>query len=213
MMAAFELEISPRQRRILETIQEWVGRRGYPPTMREIGQAVGLLSSSSVSYQLKELERKGYLLRDRARPRALSICVPLDDDGVPQQPAEPSVRVPLLGAIAAGGPILAEESLEQVLTLSRDLVGHGTLFSLRVRGDSMIDAAICDGDVVVIRQQPTAYSGDIVAAMIDDEATVKTYRVSRGRVQLMPANPAYRPIPGDHAVVLGKVVAVIRRLR
>jgi repressor LexA len=206
-------EPSQRQCRILETIREWTDKHGYPPTLREIGRAVGLSASSSVSYHLKELERKGLLQRHAGRSRAVSICVPIDDDGTPRQPTEPPVRVPLLGTIAAGGPLLAEESLEEELTLSRDLVGYGTLFSLRVRGDSMIDAAICDGDVVVVRQQPTAYNGEVVTAMIGDEATVKVYRRSRGHVQLVPCNPAYEPIPGDDAVVLGKVVAVIRRLR
>lgn len=206
-------KLSERQRRILEVIQDGVTSRGYPPMLREIGRAVGLAASSSVAYHLRELEEKGLLQRDRGRPRALSVRLPLDDDGIPQQRTAATVQVPLLGTIAAGGPILAEESLEETLTLSRDLVGHGTLFSLRVRGDSMVDAAICDGDVVVIRQQPTAHSGEIVAAMIDGEATVKVYRVSRGHVELVPCNPAYDPIPGDDAVVLGKVVAVVRRVR
>ncbi|GAA1373829.1 transcriptional repressor LexA [Catellatospora chokoriensis] len=206
-------KLSERQRRILEVIQDGVTSRGYPPTLREIGRAVGLAASSSVAYHLRELEEKGLLQRDRGRPRALSVRLSLDDDGIPRQRTAATVQVPLLGTIAAGGPILAEESLEETLTLSRDLVGHGTLFSLRVRGDSMVDAAICDGDVVVIRQQPTAYSGEIVAAMIDGEATVKVYRVSRGHVELVPCNPAYDPIPGDDAVVLGKVVAVVRRVR
>ncbi|MEV0454039.1 transcriptional repressor LexA [Catellatospora methionotrophica] len=206
-------KLSERQRRILEVIQDGVNSRGYPPTLREIGRAVGLAASSTVAYHLRELEEKGLLQRDRGRPRALTVRVPLDDDGIPQQRGANTVQVPLLGTIAAGGPILAEQSLEETLTLSRDLVGHGTLFSLRVRGDSMVDAAICDGDVVVIRQQPTAYSGEIVAAMIDGEATVKVYRVSRGHVELVPCNPAYGVIPGDDAVVLGKVVAVVRRVR
>lgn len=206
-------KLSERQRRILEVIQDGVTSRGYPPTLREIGRAVGLAASSSVAYHLRELEEKGLLRRDRGRPRALSVRLPLDDDGIPQQRGAATVQVPLLGTIAAGGPILAEQSLEETLTLSRDLVGHGTLFSLRVRGDSMVDAAICDGDVVVIRQQPTAHSGEIVAAMIDGEATVKVYRVSRGHVELVPCNPAYDPIPGDDVVVLGKVVAVVRRVR
>ncbi|WP_155375471.1 transcriptional repressor LexA [Catellatospora vulcania] len=205
-------KLSERQRRILEVISDGVAGNGYPPTLREIGRAVGLSASSSVAYHLRELEEKGLLQRDRGRPRALRLRLPLDDDGIPRQRGA-AVQVPLLGTIAAGGPILAEESLEETLTLSRDLVGHGTLFSLRVRGDSMVDAAICDGDVVVIRQQPTAYSGEIVAAMIDGEATVKVYRVSRGHVELVPCNPAYDPIPGDDAVVLGKVVAVVRRVR
>ncbi|GAA2403606.1 LexA repressor [Catellatospora methionotrophica] len=206
-------KLSERQRRILEVIQDGVTSRGYPPTLREIGRAVGLAASSTVAYHLRELEEKGLLQRDRGRPRALTVRLPLDDDGIPQQRGANTVQVPLLGTIAAGGPILAEQTLEETLTLSRDLVGHGTLFSLRVRGDSMVDAAICDGDVVVIRQQPTAYSGEIVAAMIDGEATVKVYRVSRGHVELVPCNPAYGVIPGDDAVVLGKVVAVVRRVR
>jgi repressor LexA len=128
-------------------------------------------------------------------------------DGAPK-----SVMAPLLGSIAAGGPILAEETYEETLALPRDLVGRGTLFCLRVRGDSMIDAAICDGDIVVVRQQQDAYSGDIVAAMIDGEATVKVYRRRRGHVILEPRNPAYEDIDGDEAVILGKVVSVLRQV-
>ncbi len=136
---------------------------------------------------------------------------PTDDEAALAARPTP-VYVPLLGRIAAGGPILAEESIEEVLPLPRELVGQGTLFSLQVKGDSMIEAAICDGDWVVVRQQPTAENGDIVAAMIDGEATVKVYRLRDGHVQLMPRNPAYDPIPGDAAVILGKVVFVMRRV-
>jgi repressor LexA len=206
-----ESDLSSRQRKILSVIREWVEQYGYPPTVREIGDAVGLVSPSSVAYQLKELERKGFLRRDPSRPRAVDVR-PSEDEDVPRRGPVP-VYVPLLGRIAAGGPILAEESVEDVLPLPRELVGQGTLFSLHVKGDSMIEAAICDGDFVVVRQQPTAENGDIVAAMIDGEATVKVYRLRNGHVQLVPRNTAYQPIPGDQATILGKVVAVMRRVQ
>jgi repressor LexA len=213
--------LTPRQRRVLEVIRDSVDRRGYPPSMREIGDAVGLTSTSSVSHQLTTLERRGYLRRDPNRPRALEVRLP---DGVaPDASAEafePEWRanrpaaayVPVVGRIAAGGPILAEQSVESVFPLPRELVGEGTLFLLRVSGDSMIDAAICDGDWVVVRQQPTAENGDIVAAMLDGEATVKSYRRRDGHIWLMPANSSYDPIPGDAATIMGRVVAVLRRV-
>jgi repressor LexA len=134
------------------------------------------------------------------------------ESAIPRQRDPSTVAVPLVGVIAAGSPILAEETAQETLSLPRDLVGRGTLFSLRVQGDSMIDAAICDGDIVVVRQQPDAYNGDIVAAMIDEEATVKVFRRKGGHVLLEPRNPAYEPIDGDRAVVLGKVVSVLRRV-
>ncbi|MBA3489604.1 MAG: transcriptional repressor LexA [Longispora sp.] len=200
--------LTVRQQRILEVIGESVERLGYPPSVREIGEAVGLASASSVAYQLGALEQKGYLRRDPNRPRAVDIRQP--SNGI-TQPAP--VMVPLIGAIAAGGPILAEQTLEDTFPLPRALVGEGDVFMLRVQGDSMIEAAICDGDWVVVRQQPTAESGDIVAAMLDGEATVKTYRRREGgHVWLLPANPSYDPIPGDEATILGKVVTVLRRL-
>jgi repressor LexA len=206
-----ESDLSSRQRRILTVIREWVEANGYPPTVREIGDAVGLVSPSSVAYQLKELEKKGFLRRDPARPRAVDVRS-LDDDEASRSARPAPAYVPLLGRIAAGGPILAEEHVEEILPLPRELVGQGTLFSLQVKGDSMIEAAICDGDIVVVRQQPTAENGDIVAAMIDGEATVKVYRLRSGHVQLVPRNTAYQPIPGDQATILGKVVAVMRRV-
>jgi repressor LexA len=218
-----------RQRRILEMIKATVERRGYPPSIREMGDAVGLASSSSVAHQLKMLEGKGFLRRDPNRPRALEVLLPTqdrtasrqlslsrqtsetDETGIGDAFPEP-VHVPVVGRIAAGGPILAEESIEDVFTLPRQLVGEGNMFLLEVRGDSMIEAAICDGDWVVVRQQPTADNGDIVAALLDDEATVKTFKRSAGQVWLIPHNPAYDPIDGNHASVLGKVVAVLRRV-
>jgi repressor LexA len=208
------VDLTPRQRRILEFIRDWVERYGYPPSVREIGEAVGLVSPSSVAYQLKELERKGFLRRDPNRPRAVDVRPPsdlVDEEALRAQRPTPAY-VPLLGRIAAGGPILAEQAVEEVFPLPRELVGEGEVFMLHVKGDSMIDAAICDGDWVVVRQQPTANSGDIVAAMLDGEATVKSYRRRDGHVWLMPANQAYDPIPGDDATIMGRVVAVLRRI-
>ena len=276
--------LTPRQRLVLDAIRDAVQTRGYPPSMREIGELVGLTSPSSVAHQLTTLERKGYLRRDPNRPRAIEVVHPDDGrrartpatvparrrakqlagpatgsssrpaDAVGPQPdtgdarelaaavpaaspsrswARPALpttsfrpgagdddvmqvpeasMVPLIGRIAAGGPLLAEQVVEDVFPLPRQVVGDGTLFLLQVVGDSMIDAAICDGDWVVVRQQPVAENGEIVAAMIDGEATVKTYRRRDGHVWLMPHNPAYTPILGDEATVLGKVTAVLRRL-
>ncbi|WP_341854939.1 transcriptional repressor LexA [Brachybacterium sp. GPGPB12] len=206
--------LTRRQRLVLETISEAVAARGYPPSMREIGDAVGLTSSSSVAHQLQTLERKGFLRRDPKRPRAMEVVMPEADD-VPAPPVEiepggGSVNVPLVGRIAAGIPITAEEQVEDVFTLPERLVGGGDLFLLQVVGDSMIDAAICDGDWVVVRSQSTAEKGEIVAAMIDGEATVKTFVRRDDHVWLMPHNPAFAPILGDHAEILGKVVAVLR---
>jgi repressor LexA len=220
--------LTPRQRRVLDVIRAAVEARGYPPSMREIGDAVGLTSSSSVAHQLRVLENKGFLRRDPHRPRALEVLLPaaepandpvpdlvagapVDETGIGDERPAPTY-VPVLGRIAAGGPILAEERVEDVFALPRQLVGEGTLFMLEVSGDSMIEAAICDGDLVVVRQQPTAENGEIVAAMIDSEATVKTFQRKSGEVWLLPHNPAYEPIDGADATVLGKVVAVLRRI-
>jgi repressor LexA len=205
-------ELTPRQRQILAMIREWIDRHGYPPTMREIAAAVGLASPSSVAHQLRVLEEHGHIRRDARGSRAVDIRAGDSRAGDAAARDETDVRVPLVGAIAAGTPILAEEQVEDELTLPVSLVGRGKLFALRVKGDSMIDAAICDGDLVVVRQQQTADSGDIVAAMIDGEATVKVLRLSGGRVELVPRNPAYDVIAGAHAVILGKVVSVLRRV-
>jgi repressor LexA len=219
--------LTVRQRLVLKTIRDAVERRGYPPSMREIGEAVGLTSPSSVAHQLVTLERKGYLRRDPNRPRAIEVTIPsetrsgptarsippeeVDETGSGDAHPEPSF-VPVVGRIAAGGPILAEQAVEDVFPLPRQLVGEGTLFLLKVAGDSMVDAAICDGDWVVVRQQPVADNGEVVAAMIDGEATVKTFKRRDGHVWLLPQNPAYDPIPGDQATVLGRVVAILRRI-
>jgi repressor LexA len=211
-----------RQRKVLQVIRESVQRRGYPPSMREIGEAVGLTSTSSVSYQLSTLQRKGYLRRDVGRPRTVEVRLPGHPAVRPEPAADEAPQmditsqeaafVPLVGRIAAGGPILAEEAIEDIFPLPRQLVGEGTLFLLKVVGDSMINAAIADGDWVVVRQQPVAENGEIVAAMIDGEATVKTFKRAGDHIWLMPHNPAYTPIPGDEAEILGRVVAVLRRV-
>jgi repressor LexA len=175
--------------------------------MREIGEAVGLSSTASVSHQLNKLELLGYLSRDPRRPRTIDL---IGEDSLPEISTADTAYVPLVGRIAAGIPITAEQNVEDVFTLPRQLVGKGDLFLLKVVGESMIDAAICDGDWVVVRQQQTAENGDIVAALIEEEATVKTFKQRDGHTWLLPRNSAFEPILGDHAVILGKVVAVLR---
>jgi len=206
--------LTVRQRIVLDMIRTAVETRGYPPSMREIGEAVGLTSPSSVAYQLHALEKKGYLRRDPKLPRAMEVVDPswghdVTDIGDSMPEAQ---YVPVIGRIAAGGPILAEQAIEEVFPLPKSLVGDGELFLLKVVGESMIDAAICDGDWVVVRSQQDAVNGDIVAAMLDDEATVKTFQRKNGHVRLLPANKDFSPIDGDHARIVGKVVAVLRRL-
>lgn len=224
-------------------MQRSIATRGYPPSMREIGDIVGLASLSSVTHQLGQLEKWGYLRRDPRRPRAMEVLRPLSQQELDHHLGEEApqageaaggatvssltptlgsvpvadeddamVPVPLVGRIAAGGPITAEQSVEEVYSLPRQFVGHGQLFMLKVAGDSMIDAAICDGDWVVVRQQNSAENGDVVAALLDDEATVKTFRQRDGHTWLLPQNTRYEPILGDHATVMGKVVSVLRSL-
>ncbi|MFV0633220.1 transcriptional repressor LexA [Demequina sp.] len=223
--------LTDRQRMILETIRSCVESRGYPPSMREIGEAVGLNSTSSVKHQLTALETKGYLRRDPHRPRAIEVVLPGQEAASPSPAATPPTEaapasalphftsarddvsmVPLVGRIAAGGPVLADQAVEDIFALPKQLTGDGELFMLKVTGDSMVDAAICDGDWVVVRRQAHADNGDIVAALLDDEATVKTFRNRDGQVWLMPHNPAYTPIDGTHASIMGKVVSVLRRV-
>jgi repressor LexA len=212
-----------RQRRVLEVLRDSVQRRGFSPSLREIGDAVGLTSTSSVAFQLATLESKGYLRRDAGRPRAVELWVPerpavqpgdethAKDTGMDIASQE-TTSVPLIGRTAAGGPILAQEGVEDIIPLPRQLVGEGNLFLLEVTGDSMIGAAIADGDWAVVRQQHEAESGDIVVAMIDGETTVKMFKRLGGHDWLMPQNSAYTPIPGDEASILGRVVAVLRRV-
>ena len=221
-----------RQRKVLRAIRESVQKRGYPPSMREIGEAVGLTTTSSVSYQLSILQRKGYLHRDVGRARTMELRLPghppvrpeeavagsTRDEAEPANfpgidiPSQQAAYVPLIGRIATDGPILAEQYVEDVFPLPRQLVGEGMLFLLKVIGDSMIDAAIADGDWIVVRQQEDVRNGDVVAAVLDGQATVKTFKRSDGHAWLIPNHPACTPILADQASILGRVVAVLRQV-
>ncbi|MTV24035.1 transcriptional repressor LexA [Nitriliruptoraceae bacterium ZYF776] len=208
-------DLTARQRAILEVVHAHVAAHGYPPSVREIGEAVGLRSSSSVHGQLESLEAKGYLRRDPTKPRALEIG--RDPDTSLDVRPEASRNVPLVGEIAAGGPILAEERVDSVYALPKELVGDGQLFMLRVRGESMIEAGVLDGDLVVVRQQPSVEQSEMCAALIEGEATVKFFRRTRaGEVFLDPANERFEPIPvrsDQDATIMGKVVTVMRSVR
>jgi repressor LexA len=204
-----------REQQVLQFVRAGVARHGYPPSIREIGDAVGLRSTSSVAYHLNALQKKGYLHRDPGRPRTVELLPPEPTfDTSSQEPA----YVPWVGHIAAGGPILAKQVIEDTFPLPKQLVGEGEHLILQVCGDSMIDAAITDGDWVVVRRQPDAVNGDIVAATFEGqgteeaEATVKTFKQVDGHVWLIPHNPRYTPIPGDDAKIIGKVVSVLRRI-
>lgn len=209
--AATAGDLTSRQKKVLDYIAEAISTRGYPPSMREIGTAVGLTSPSSVKYQLTSLETKGYLRRDPKRPRAMEVVSPTEP--TENLDRAPEARVlPLVGRIAAGGPILAEQEVEDFFPLPPQVVGEGDAFLLKVSGDSMIEAAICDGDWVAVRQQSTAENGEIVAALVDGEATVKVFQRRDGVVRLLPRNEHYSPIDGTHCSIMGKVVAVLRAL-
>jgi len=202
-------DISDRQRQILELITTTVQRRGYPPSVREIGEAVGLSSPSTVHSHLSTLVDAGYLRRDPSKPRAIEVV----DTGNEYELRRAPVRdVPLVGRIAAGSPILAEEDIEEIFPLPTELVGNDPVFMLRVQGDSMLNAGIFDGDLVVVRRQPDAHNGEIVAALIGgEEATIKRLRRESDRVVLLPENPAYEPIVLTSDVeIIGRVVAVLR---
>lgn len=206
--------LTTRQRMILECIAEAVSTQGFPPTMREIGERVGLSSTASVTHQLQQLERSGFIKRGSRNARSLEITRPSDSGRLAN--TEEAVEIPLLGTIAAGTGVIADQQVESIMPLPREFVGRGDaseLFMLRVKGDSMVDAAICDGDFVVVRRAQTAENGDIVAALLEgDEATVKTFKRRDGHVWLMPSNPNYAPIPGDDALILGIVKTVLRKL-
>ena len=209
--------MTERQRQTLSFIAETVSERGYPPSVREIGEALGLASSSTVHSHLQALQRKGYLRIDPTKPRAIEVLFDTDTGIAAER--RPARSVPLLGRIAAGAPIMAEENVEEIYPMPADLVGDGNVFMLEVHGDSMIDAGILDGDFVIVRQQPTAHSGQIVAAMVPSEygdsaeATVKTIRHRGSAIMLEPANPALEPFEAPAGTeILGKVVGVFRSL-
>ena len=205
-------ELSARQVAILDFIKTATESQGYAPSMREIGVAAGLASSASVKYQLDILEEKGFIRRDENRGRAMEVVLPDSMVGA-SAPTDKTRFIPLVGRIAAGGPITAEQDVEEIVPLPESLVGSGDLFMLKVVGDSMVNAAICDGDFVVIRSQKDCNKGEIVAAMIDGEATVKTFSRKDGHIWLLPANDDFEPINGDNCEILGKVTAVLRSVR
>lgn len=215
--------LSDRQRRILQVIQDAVVLRGYPPSIREIGDATGLQSTSSVAYQLKELEKKGFLRRDPNKPRAVDLRHLQQTTAAPKrkkqtpagevpEDASSARYVPVVGQIAAGAPILAEENVDTYYPLPDELLGDGDVFMLSVVGESMRDAGILDGDWVIVRSQPVAEEGEFVAALIDGEATVKEFHKDSSGVWLLPHNDAFSPIKGDEAEIMGRVVSVFRTL-
>jgi repressor LexA len=200
--------LTERQKQILDFIKKQTREKGYPPSVREIGESVGLSSSSTVHGHLARLAEKGYIHRDPSKPRAIEI---LDDDGRALQ-RQRMVSVPLLGRVTAGTPILAVENIEDYIPLPRDLTGADDVFLLSVRGDSMVGAGIHDGDLIIVRPQPSADNGDIVVALLDDEATVKRFFKEKGAVRLQPENPTMAPIVAKNVSVIGKVVGLFRRL-
>lgn len=224
-----ESTLTERQRKVLDAIRTHVAEKGFVPSFREIGESAGLKSPSSVKHQLQVLEEKGFIRMNANKGRAIELVDVANtsasnrtvaDEAVTVLPfpdgASASIRqshdVPLVGRIAAGVPITAEQHVDDVMRLPERLTGTGNLFMLEVHGDSMVDAAICDGDFVVVREQHSAVNGDIVAALLGDEATVKTFRNDNGHVWLIPHNPAYSPIDGTHAQIMGKVVTVLRKI-
>jgi len=210
MSYARKKELTDRQRQVLDFIKAEIRRKGYPPTVRDIGEAVGLSSSSTVHSHLAALEAKGLIKRDPSKPRALEV---FEHDEAPRR-AELAgiVELPVIGAVAAGSPTLATENIEQTIALPTEIAREDSTFVLRVKGDSMIEAGIMDGDFVVVHQQPTAVNGDIVVAMLEDEATVKTFYREADRIRLQPQNPTMDPIYTRDVTILGKVVAVFRRM-
>ena len=194
------------QGKILDFIRQEVAVKGYPPSVREIGEAVGLKSTSTVHGHLRRLENKGLLVRDAMKPRAMGL---VDDD----KSADSLVRmIPMLGPVAAGIPILAEENSSEMLPIPASLIGDGQYFALTIRGDSMIQAGILHGDYIVVKQQSEANNGDIVVALVSDDATVKRFFREKGRIRLQPENPAMKPMYFQDVRILGKVVSVYRQI-
>lgn len=203
-------KVSNRQQAILNFIKEEVREKGYPPSVREIGEAVGLASSSTVHGHLERLEKKGLIRRDPTKPRAIEITD--NDDSAAQFPLAVA-RVPLIGKVTAGEPILATENIEEYFPLPTHLVADNTVFMLSVSGDSMIDAGIHDGDYVIVKQQQSANNGEIVVAMNEEnEATVKTFYKERDHIRLQPENPTLEPIRLRHVTILGKVIGLFRQI-
>jgi repressor LexA len=202
-------DLSLRQTKILEFIKQEIRKKGYPPAVREIGEAVGLLSSSTVHGHLQTLEDKGYIRRDPTKPRAIEIL----DSSSDVLEGKKVVHIPVVGRVAAGQPILAAENIEGTFPLPADLVRHDNIFMLKVQGESMIDAGIFDGDFIIVRQQNVARNGEIVVALIEDEATVKRFFKERTLIRLQPENSSMEPIYSQDVSILGKVIGVFRNLQ
>jgi repressor LexA len=207
-------DLSGRQQAILDFLAEFTAKNGYPPSVRQIGEAVGLSSSSTVHSHLNSLEAKGFIKRDAETARGLAIVGQEESDPASSasNPLRNIVMLPLLGQVAAGRPILAEQNIEETLALPAQIVSDSSSFMLTVRGDSMIEAGILDGDYVVVKEQPSASNGEIVVALIDDEATVKTFYREQDRIRLQPENPTMEPIYAREVTILGKVIALLRTL-
>lgn len=211
-------QISKRQQQAYDYICSFTRQHGYPPSVREIGQAIGLSSPSTVHSHLHKLEEAGYIRRDPNKPRTIEICGPGWDQEAPslaqvtQDVDANTVSLPLVGRVAAGIPILAEQNVEEVMTLPTSVVGDASSFVLRVRGESMINVGILDGDYIVVREQSDAHNGEIVVALIDDSATVKTFYRERGRIRLQPENDSMEPIYADNPTILGRVTGLFRSL-
>lgn len=203
-------ELTERQQQVLDFIKEQVKEKGYPPSVREIGAAVGLRSSSTVHGHLRRLERKGYIRRDPTKPRAIEILN--NEEMAESQIMKDLIAVPIVGNVTAGQPILAVENVEDYFPLPRDFASDEATFMLRIQGDSMIEAGILDGDYVVVRQQPDAINGDIIVALLENEATVKRFFKEPDHIRLQPENPVYEPIITTDVHILGKVIGVLRRL-
>lgn len=197
--------LTARQRQVLDVIKNQVFTKGYPPTVREIGDAVGLASSSTVHAHLESLEKEGFIRRDPTKPRAIELLEP----AVPNRKV---VHVPVIGRVTAGQPILAVENIEDYCPISRELLAEDEAFMLRVTDDSMVDAGILDGDYVFVRQQSYASNGEIVVALIDDEATVKRFFRENDHIRLQPENPLYEPICATEVAIFGRVIGVFRRI-
>ena len=202
------MQLTERQQQILDFIRECIRNNGYPPSVREIGEAVGLRSSSTVHAYLVQLEELGVIRKDPTKPRAI---IPVDNDE-PDQPLSNALSLPLVGKVAAGRPILAEQNIEAYLSVPSELVGYGTHFLLLVKGDSMIEAGILDGDYLIVRQQNQASNGDIVVAMMEDEATVKRIYFYNDYVELRPENSSMEPLRVNNTQILGKVAGLIRKM-
>lgn len=207
------LKITRRQQAVLDCIEDCVRDKGYGPTVREVCQALGLSSPSTVHVHLKALEEKGYIKRDPLKSRSIALTYPLDDDAaVASSGYSTMLNLPLVGSVAAGTPILAEENITDTISMPVDIVGDSASFMLSVRGDSMVEAGINDGDYVVVKEQPTADNGEIVVAIIGDGATVKRFYKEKGRIRLQPENSSMEPIFVNECLIAGKVVAVFRRI-